>query len=142
MCFYPKSDTAAKSAAFDNLLNLMVDSILSAMPNKNYVNGRSYEYKAMTLLTSQGYQVIRAAGSHGPWDLIATKPHAPVRCIQIKRVKTHKALRAHLNGFTPEFTLKDCIEGKSSYHTELWVWMDREGWHIKDDGQADLSIEP
>jgi Holliday junction resolvase len=41
------------------------------MPNKNYINGRSLEYRVKNLLKENGFAVVRSAGSHGKWDLIA-----------------------------------------------------------------------
>ena len=41
------------------------------MPNKNYINGRSLEYRVKNLLKENGFAVVRSAGSHGKWDIIA-----------------------------------------------------------------------
>lgn len=41
------------------------------MPNKNYINGRNFEYKVKKIWEDQGYYVIRSAGSHGIADLVA-----------------------------------------------------------------------
>ena len=35
----------------------------------NYERGRQYEYKSMRLLETAGYETVRTAGSHGPWDV-------------------------------------------------------------------------
>jgi thioesterase domain-containing protein len=35
----------------------------------NYEKGRQYEYRSMRTLAAAGYEVARAAGSHGPWDI-------------------------------------------------------------------------
>ena len=43
------------------------------MPNKGYLKGRAFEYDMKKLLEREGYVVTRAAGSHGPHDLIATR---------------------------------------------------------------------
>ena len=43
------------------------------MPNKNYLKGRAHEYNVKHLLEEAGYTVTRAAGSHSPFDLIATR---------------------------------------------------------------------
>jgi Holliday junction resolvase len=42
-------------------------------PNKNYVAGRSFEYARKAAWEADGYDVIRAAGSHGVYDLVAFK---------------------------------------------------------------------
>ena len=41
------------------------------MPNSRYQNGRRGEYRVMRPLEAQGYQCVRAAGSHGAADVIA-----------------------------------------------------------------------
>lgn len=38
----------------------------------NYERGRRYEYKSMEILRDAGYAVSRAAGSHGPWDVMGS----------------------------------------------------------------------
>ena len=43
------------------------------MPNKNYVNGRSFEYRVKRRLEADGYYVVRSAGSKGKVDLLAVK---------------------------------------------------------------------
>lgn len=60
------------------------------MPNKNYVAGRNFEYARKKVWESKGYVVIRASGSHGPYDLIAIKVREPVALIQCKRVRHEK----------------------------------------------------
>lgn len=42
--------------------------------NRNKANGTAREHKAKKLLETDGYKVIRVAGSHGVADLIAIKP--------------------------------------------------------------------
>jgi Holliday junction resolvase len=44
------------------------------MPNAAYRDGRKLEYAAAADLRSNGYTVLRTAGSHGIVDLIAVKP--------------------------------------------------------------------
>jgi len=48
-----------------------------------YRKGAAAEYRAMRLLETLGYYVIRAAGSHGVFDLAAFGPH-DVRAISVK----------------------------------------------------------
>lgn len=45
------------------------------MPNKKYLSGRRYEWKVRDEWRKKGYTVIRAAGSKGPFDLIAIRPN-------------------------------------------------------------------
>jgi Archaeal holliday junction resolvase (hjc). len=39
--------------------------------NKNYIKGRNKEYRIKRKLEKEGYYVIRSAGSHSYFDLIA-----------------------------------------------------------------------
>lgn len=41
------------------------------MPNKNYLRGRRLEYQVKKAYEAEGYKVMRTAGSHGDFDLIA-----------------------------------------------------------------------
>lgn len=52
----------------------------------NYTNGRRAEYLARTALLMAGYNVLRAAGSKGPVDLIAWNDQT-TRFIQVKKGK-------------------------------------------------------
>ena len=54
-----------------------------------YRIGRRVEYRIKKLLEEHGYQVIRSAGSHGQWDLIAIKA-GHVRLIQVKKGKVQR----------------------------------------------------
>ncbi len=36
----------------------------------NYRIGRRQEYRTMRLLEAAGYETLRSAGSHGPWDVV------------------------------------------------------------------------
>ena len=85
----------------------------------NYTKGRVYEYKAKKQLEAEGYTVIRAAGSHGPWDLIAMRGEEPVRCIQIKRTKAINGHKTILNQFKRNQRGK---LGFTTYREEMWVW--------------------
>lgn len=39
----------------------------------NYRKGRAFEYEIAAILEREGYEVMRSAGSHGPFDLVAVK---------------------------------------------------------------------
>ena len=52
------------------------------MPKSGRI-GAYYESRARKMLEELGYVVVRAAGSKGPFDLIAIGP-TDVRCIQVK----------------------------------------------------------
>ena len=57
-------------------------------PNPNYIAGRAFEYERMAHYKSLGYEVMRTAGSHGLFDIIAISPLGSVEFIQCKRVST------------------------------------------------------
>jgi hypothetical protein len=48
-----------------------------------YHRGRAFEYRVASLLRAAGWTVIRSAGSHGPFDLVAVRP-ARVVLLQLK----------------------------------------------------------
>jgi predicted RNA binding protein YcfA (HicA-like mRNA interferase family) len=54
------------------------------MTPTNYEKGRAAEYKAIRQLRDDGYAVLRTAGSHGMYDVVAWNRHE-VLFIQIKR---------------------------------------------------------
>ena len=83
----------------------------------NYTIGRSYEYRAKKQLEAEGFQVVRSAGSHSEWDLIAVKPGIQVRCIQIKRTKSERGMKQLLRAFQPTI-----CGGPQPWRSELWVW--------------------
>lgn len=51
----------------------------------NYTIGARFEYKTATYFRRHNYFVIRAAGSHGPADLVAVKKGYATLLIQCKR---------------------------------------------------------
>jgi len=56
------------------------------VPNKNYIRGRQFEYRVKKELEMLNDLVMRTAGSHSPFDLIAvTKTH-----IHLVQCKNHK----------------------------------------------------
>ena len=57
-------------------------------PNTNYIAGRAFEYERMAHYKALGYEVMRTAGSHGKYDIIAISPMGSVEFIQCKRVST------------------------------------------------------
>lgn len=44
--------------------------------NKNYVQGRNFEYEVVKIFKDKGFTAIRTAGSHSPYDVILVK-HTP-----------------------------------------------------------------
>ena len=64
-----------------------------------YRRGRKREYAACARLRNEGCSVIRSAGSHGPFDIVAFQPGGLIRLIQCKLdssvvTKTDKTLLA------------------------------------------------
>lgn len=53
-------------------------------PNRNYISGRTMEYARKKFWEDQGHKVIRAAGSHGLYDLVTFSPNGTVQGIQCK----------------------------------------------------------
>jgi Holliday junction resolvase len=53
------------------------------VPNRNYENGRSKEYRAMNTLRKNGWMVSRSAASHGAVDVFAAKG-GKVLLVQVK----------------------------------------------------------
>lgn len=74
------------------------------MANKNYLRGRRLEYKIKHDYEREGWTVMRTAGSHGPYDLIAIRVisgKVNIHLIQCKAVgrSTIKRKQALLNTF-------------------------------------------
>lgn len=61
------------------------------MANKYYAAGRRFEWELAKHLRTKGLNVIRAAGSHGAFDLIAYTDHQKPDFIQCKVVETQAA---------------------------------------------------
>jgi Holliday junction resolvase len=53
------------------------------VPNRNYVKGRSREYRALYALKKDGWMASRSAASHGAVDVFAAKD-GKVLLIQVK----------------------------------------------------------
>lgn len=114
------------------------------MPNKNYRRGVAIERKVKDFLENIGYTVIRAAGSHGVYDIIAINtntPTEPVRCIQVKRAPTVIGARR----IKARHQFPPMQSGFQAYQQELWIWVDRKGWLHEldlDKGTTDWSTIP
>jgi hypothetical protein len=54
--------------------------------SRGHDRGIAAEYRAIRDLVKAGYIVTHAAGSHGPFDMIALAP-GRIRCIQVKAVR-------------------------------------------------------
>jgi Holliday junction resolvase len=53
------------------------------VPNRNYLAGRSREYRAMNTLKKDGWMVSRSAASHGAVDVFAAK-EGRILLVQVK----------------------------------------------------------
>ena len=62
------------------------------MTNKRYVAGRAYEYRVKKKLEKEGWTVLRTAGSHGLFDIIAiAAPTFDMRRLDTGRIKLIQA---------------------------------------------------
>ena len=68
------------------------------LPNPNYQAGVRFERERMKHYVSQGYAVMRTAGSHGFYDVIAFSPRS-VMAIQCKVVATQTQATKLLKDF-------------------------------------------
>lgn len=88
-----------------------------------YKRGVKKENIARKELEERGYTVIRAAGSHGPFDLIAWKENE-VRAIQVKRTADPK------QSFGREIFFLNGVPVPEGWVKELWIWHDYKGWEV------------
>ena len=87
----------------------------------NYKRGYRAELAARKEMETQGYTVLRAAGSKGPFDLVAFTGKT-VRFIQVKRARNGnsgltKAVKELVDVLVPPCAVK-----------ELWIWRDGRGF--------------
>ena len=93
--------------------------------NTKYNRGRRAEWLAKQDLQTEGYTVVRAAGSKGSWDLIAVHlDHPVVRLIQVKSVKDPKQIKTEIKKFMAALPLPR----REHFTQELWVYI-RGKWH-------------
>lgn len=110
------------------------------MANKNYRRGVVIERKVKDELEIKGYTVLRTAGSHGIYDIIAVNeanPTEPVRCIQVKRVATLVGAKR----IVAKYQFPPMQSGFQSYRQELWVWVDRKGWLHDLEANAIMGVD-
>jgi hypothetical protein len=70
------------------------------MPNKNYINGRRFEYKVRDAYKALGYVALRSAGSHSPYDVIALEAHGEPEVItSTVRGVSYTYYRTPITGF-------------------------------------------
>ena len=71
------------------------------MPNPNYQAGRRFEYLRKRTWENRGFIVLRTAGSHGAYDLIAIAKDGtpPIYLIQCKRTRSKSEAKRLMNSF-------------------------------------------
>ena len=97
------------------------------MPNANYLAGRRFEYERMKHYREvMKHDVVRTAGSHGAWDLVAIDPpRGIVTLIQCKVCATPRAATLLLDRFRdsppyqPMARVHQCLEVKVKGSTEV-----------------------
>lgn len=95
------------------------------MPNANYLKGRRLEYKAKKQMESEGWKVLRSAGSKGAFDLTAFIESLPPCVVQVKATTGGPAkVKALIRDFEKYPPWPVC-----KYYTQsMWVW-DGKCWH-------------
>ncbi len=99
---------------------------------KKYKTGTKYEYKAKKELEKEGYLVIRSAGSHSPFDLIALGA-LEVIFIQIKKCKILKEAEKAIKNFKKKMKKLDKLYDiekavDKDINFSIWIWVERKGW--------------
>lgn len=90
------------------------------MPNTQYRAGARVEYARRKHWNKRGYLVLRSAGSHGAFDLVAIhreSPHFPIELIQVKRIVDGNKAKSMLAKFKADPPLKP----SAHYHQVLEV---------------------
>lgn len=96
--------------------------------NSNYIKGRRFEYERMKHWKELGYDVVRTAGSHGPWDLVVVdSKRGIVTLIQCKVVEdnatarrlleNHRQSPLHLPMQKVHQTLEVKVKGSKEIHS-------------------------
>lgn len=94
-------------------------------PNSRYIKGRAFEYRRRDYWTSQGYVVIRSAGSKSLFDLVAiplTSADHPIALIQCKMVNTP----ADAERICRDFIANNTLPFNPHYEQHMEVWVNRE----------------
>ena len=89
-----------------------------------YRRGARLEYLARDVLRQQGYVVVRSAGSHSPFDLIAVNERQ-VLFIQVK--KQGQSIRLALQHLAGVRAPRNARKEVWVYHRGLWRVIDASG---------------
>jgi hypothetical protein len=96
------------------------------MGNANYIRGRAIEYRGKKELEQAGYYVVRSAGSHSAFDLVAWNDQE-ILFIQCKREKK-SAKNPKKKKYKRDLIQIDTIKIPPNGRKEFWIWRDRKGW--------------
>jgi Holliday junction resolvase len=88
------------------------------MANKNYIKGRRLEYEVMKTLREDFSEVMRTAGSHGMFDVIAVGAHTLFVQVKSSRRESEKAM---------EGIIAANLDSTNRY--EVW-WKEKGSWKI------------
>lgn len=89
-----------------------------------YGNGTKFEYAVRDWYVKRGYTVIRAAGSHGPFDLLAFDEQGDVHLVQCKverRKRTYVEDVSALKAVRAPGMWKKLLFVKTAYRTVQMV---------------------
>ncbi|MCC6050623.1 MAG: hypothetical protein LM580_07940 [Thermofilum sp.] len=88
------------------------------MPRSPYKRGARYEYYVKQLLEERGYLVVRTAGSHGPFDLIAIdKGKREILLVQVtKRKHLPAQLKRELASLAGTYVVRSIV-----YQLGEWI---------------------
>ncbi|RLJ06867.1 MAG: hypothetical protein DRP12_03320 [Candidatus Aenigmatarchaeota archaeon] len=96
----------------------------------SYSRGTRRERIAKEILERSGYEVVRAAGSHGRYDLVAIGEE-DIRLIQVKSVKPSERIRQkYLEG----------PDGKLEVKREIWVWLGKDAFRVISKGGEEWIV--
>lgn len=121
----------------------ITDEVKRGRKRSFYARGKETEDRARHELVDAGYSVIRASSSKGLVDLVASKP-GHLRFISCKRAETlarGKIARTRETRDLKKHAYPLLNVGRHDAVTislELWVWVDRQGWLVKETIDAPL----
>ncbi len=101
------------------------------MTHARDLRGKQAEYMARVCLESQGYHVLKSAGSRSPVDLVAWKDTGHPLLIQVRRSRRRLDLHTQIS-----WMFRDDIRALQAIHLpyfaslQLWLWTDRQGWRV------------
>jgi len=101
---------------------------------RNYRRGVEKERDAVKELYEMGaLQVMRSAGSKGPWDIFAVFKTCVI-ALQIKRIKNSRCNL--LSMYKENLKFLESIPVPPWIRQALWCWVDRKGWEKIEIGRS------